>query len=51
MVGDGAHGVVGDAGRLGPVDPSGIGVQRVKTAVTTLDEILLVSSMREPEQQ
>ena len=37
MVGDGAHGVVGDAGRVGAANPGGIGEKRVEAAVATLE--------------
>ena len=35
-MGDGAHGVVGDAGGIGAADPGWIGEERVKATVTPL---------------
>ena len=36
MVGDGAHGIVGDAGGVGAADPGWVGEKGVEAAVTTL---------------
>ena len=36
MGGDGAHGVVGNAGWGGPADPCRIGQEGIKSSITTL---------------
>ncbi len=36
MVGDGAHGIVGDAGGVGAADPGGVGEEGVEAAVAAL---------------
>ena len=36
MVGDGAHGIVGDAGGIGAADPGRVGEKRVEATVTAL---------------
>ena len=37
MVGDGTHGVVGDAGGVRAADPGGVGEEGVEAAVAALD--------------
>ncbi len=37
MVGNGAHGVVGDTGRVGAADPGGVGEERIEAAVAALE--------------
>ena len=36
MVGNGAHGVVGDAGGVGAADPGGVGEEGIEAAVAAL---------------
>lgn len=37
-MGDGAHGIVGDAGGVGTTDPGWVGEKRVEAAVAALEE-------------
>lgn len=39
VVGDGAHGVVGDAGGIRAADPGWVGKKRVEAAVATIVEV------------
>ena len=36
VVGHGAHGIVGDAGRIGAADPGWVGEKRVEAAIAAL---------------
>lgn len=47
-MGDGAHGIVGDAGGVGAADPGWVGEKGVEAAVTTIVEVNVYAAvMRE----